>query len=177
MKIFIKIRATIAQLEQLYLSLLHMREYSSALIIDILHRDYPEVENMIMQRIGDTIPQKLENLELLPLVINSFKSIKGIQHSGWMRVNDISSNEIIKNRNLLIAVLLLFFHPEKILKVTDRKVKSSLLRNTAIELNCTLGALKMSISTVIVAFRAYKEFKAETYRLYELIKTENKFFE
>jgi len=154
-----------------------MREYSTALVIDILRREYPEVESMIMQRIGNSVPDKLEDLNMIPKVINSFKRIKGITHSDWMRVNDADYKEIIQNRNLLIAVLLLFFHPEKILNVTDRFVKRNLLSTTAVELNCTIGALKMSTSVVIVAFRAYKEFKSETYRIYELIKTENKFFE
>ena len=154
-----------------------MREYSSALVIDILHRDYPEIESMIMQQIGDSLPGRLNDLSLIPKVIESFKKIRQVKHSGWLKSTDIDVRDMIENRNLLIAVLLMFFHPEKILKVTDRKVRCNLLRDTAAELNCSVGALKMSISTVIVAFKAYKEFKSETYRLYELIKTENKFFE
>ena len=152
-----------------------MREYSSALITDILRREYPEVDMSIRKRLDDELPASLEDMTLIPTIIRSFKSIKGIQGDPW--VNKRGSRALSENRELLVSVIILLYQPEKILRISNIRLKKFIITRTAAELNCSRDVLKKCISEIIVSFRAYKEFKSESYRLYELIKTENKFFQ
>jgi len=152
-----------------------MREYSSALITNILRREYPEVDLCIRKRLDEELPASLEDVSLIPLVVRSFKAIKGINSEVW--INKGGNRSISENRDLLVSVIMLLYQPEKVLSISNIRLKRFILSRMAAELNCSRDILKKRISCVIVAFRAYKEFKSETYRLYELIKTEHKFFE
>ncbi len=152
-----------------------MLDYKQSLVIDILSKEYPEIHFTIRKRIENSIPEKLQDLELVPQIISSFKKLKGINYSSW--TNRDREKEISENRGLLLCIVLMFFHPEKVLRMTTQKTRFGVIRDIAKELNCSSTILKTSLPSVIVAFKAYRNFREETYRLYELIKIENRFFE
>lgn len=152
-----------------------MRHYNPALVVDILRKEYPEVNKRILQRIDNDIPMKLDDLELIPCIIKSFKVHRGVDHSEW--INKLGSRDISEDRELLLSVVMLFFHPEKLIQLTTEKARYGVMSKMSGELNCGRDVLKKSLTAVIVAFRVYKSFHEEAYRLYELIKIENKFFE
>lgn len=87
------------------------------------------------------------------------------------------NRESSEYRKLILAVIMLFYHPDKIILSTSEKTRYGILMAVASEIECSRGMLKMRLADVIVAFKSYKEFRDESYRLYELIKTENKFFQ
>jgi len=151
-----------------------MREYSAALVIDIFRKEYPEIESSIRQRLDDDLPQRLQDLNFIPEIISSFKSIKGISGNNW--TNKSGTRVISENRELIMAVILLLYQPEKIMRISDLRLKRFILSKVSAELGCSRDVLKMSLAGIIVAFRAYKEFREETYRIYELIKEKHQFF-
>jgi len=152
-----------------------MKEYNSDLVIDILRKEYPEIDTKIRQRINELLPENLQDLELIPKIINSFKIIKGLNYNSWISLNQ-NRSEVNDNRDLLFSIVLLYYHPEKILRMTDNRTRYGLISKMSNELKCSSGVLKNTLHAVIVAFRAYKDFREETYRLYNLINIENNFF-
>jgi hypothetical protein len=153
-----------------------MRQYSSDLVVQMLRKEYPEIENKIRLRLDTEIPDKLVNLNYLPAIINSFKAIKGVNYKSWTNSVGGPRNEMIENRELLLAVIMLFYQPEKIMNLTTAKVKYNLTIRIAEELGCKESLINAALNSVLVIFKAYKSFKEEAYRVYELIKLENKFF-
>jgi hypothetical protein len=166
----------------LYLSLNCMRDYSSKLIVNVLRNDYPDIDLIIRRKLDQDIPEQLSDLKLITNIVSSFKSLKSITYLQWSRKKEGHREGghrigIHEDRELLLSVILLFYHPEKLLRITKERTRYGVIRKTSEILNCPLGSLKMTIPYVIIAFRAYKEFREETYRIYELIKSEHKFFE
>lgn len=154
-----------------------MREYNSSLVIDILRKDYPEIESRILQRIDDEVPQKLSDMDLIPVIVSSFKFLKGIGECNWVSTTR-SREKVNDHRDLLLAVIMLFYHPEKMMMITKDKAKYGLLCKVSYCLGFDENTiLSKSLPAVIVAFRAYKDFKEEVHRVYELIKIEHKFFQ
>ncbi len=150
-----------------------MREYSQNLVIDILRKDYPEIDNRIRQRLNESLPVRLIDINLIPKIVSSFKRLKQLKGS----INQPMNRESSEYRKLILAVIMLFYHPDKIILSTSEKTRYGILMAVASEIECSRGMLKMRLADVIVAFKSYKEFRDESYRLYELIKTENKFFQ
>lgn len=152
-----------------------MREYSPDLVVQMLRKDYPEIESKILSRIDNEIPAKLDDMSYLPKIVDSFKCIKYANYNSWMNSVGEPRNEMIENRELLISVILMFYHPEKLMNL-NKKAKYILTIDVAAELGCTNYVIRKTISDVIVAFKAYRQFRDEVYRVYELIKSEHNFF-
>lgn len=153
-----------------------MREYNSSLVIDILRKDYPEIESRILQRINDEVPHKLSDMGLIPGIIHSFKALKGIGECNWVSTTR-SREKVNDHRDMLLAVIMMFYHPEKMMMLTREHSRPGILSTTAVSLQCKSSAIRKSLPAVIVAFKAYKDFKEEVHRIYELIKIEHKFFD
>lgn len=154
-----------------------MKQYSPALVIDILRKDYPEVDSQIRQRIDESIPSCLTDLNLVPAIIQSFKKIKAVDYSKWESERGCNRGKVHEDRELLLAVLLLLYQPEKILKMTNVYTKHRLLSTISKEINCSVASLKMRVPITILSYKAYKEFKKEAFSIYEQIKLENDFFQ
>jgi len=153
-----------------------MRNSNQSLVIDILRKEYPEIEYRIQQRIKETVPVKLEDFDLIPLIISSFKRIKGIEYQSWTG-SPGGRKKLNIDRDLLLGTIILFYHPEKLMQMTHDKSKHGLMVKVADELSCNRLTLSKSLQPIIVAFKAYREFKEEVYRIYELIKIENNLLE
>ena len=153
-----------------------MHDYSPNLMVSVLRKEYPEIAEIIAARIKDTLPEeKLYDLSNINLIVTSFKNERGVKVEKW--TNCKGKANITYERELLIAVLLLYYDPEKIMQLTKRQTVNGLLKCTANLIGTSTEILSMSIPAVIVAFKAYESFREEVYRLYELISIENKFFE
>lgn len=146
----------------------NMKEYNIHLVVDILRKEYPEIELKIRQRIDDDIPGKVDDLSHIPEIIRLFTQIRGIDDL-VMAIVRYGNKEIWENIDLLLAVVMLFYHPEKVLQLTDEKAKYGVMSAISNVLQCSNKLLQRRISQVIVSFKAYKAFREETYRIYELI--------
>lgn len=152
-----------------------MIDQHSTLMITVLRKDYPEIASSISDKISRTLPeQSLTDLALIDQIVASFKIEKGITEQNWTKGK--SKVKITRSRQLLTAVILLFYHPEKLLQLTSSNTKSGVLKRLSSLIGTSPEILSMSVANVIVAFKAYEDFKTEVYRLYALIKEENQFF-
>lgn len=152
-----------------------MNDQHSALMINVLRKDYPEIASSISEKIIKTLPeQSLTDLGLIDQIVTSFKKEKGIEDKNWT-IGKAKVN-ITRERELLLAVVLLFYHPEKLFQLTDKATKYRLQTSLAAHIGTSPDLISMDLANVIVAFKAYADFKIEVYRLYELIKEENQFF-
>jgi hypothetical protein len=152
-----------------------MIDQHSALMITVLRRDYPEIAESISEKISRSMPeQTLEDLSMIEQIVISFKKEKGIEHHSWTwRKSQVS---ITRDRELLLAVVLLFYHPEKIIYHAPVRVKNGIIQTLSDNLGTSRVILSQTIPSTTIAFRVYEDFRTEVYRLYELIKTENQFF-
>jgi hypothetical protein len=153
-----------------------MQEYSPFLMVSVLRKDYPEIAEQISARIKKSLPEeRLTDLSKVDLIIASFKKELEISAECWTNIK--GSTRITQKRDLLIGVLLLFYNPEKLLRLVDQRTFCGLFIRASKIIGTSRAILSMTAPNVILAFRAYEEFRNEVYRLYDLIKTENKFFE
>lgn len=154
-----------------------MREYGAEIMVTVLRKDYPDIADKIVGKIKETLPsERLKDLSNIGKIVTSFKKIKGIQQlDNW--TNSTGKVSITYERELLLGVMLLFYDPEKILQLVRRNTVPGLLKSISHVIKASKSVLSISVPGVIVAFKAYPDFREEVYRLYDLIITENKFFE
>lgn len=151
-------------------------EYSSNLMVAVLRKEYPEIADIITEKIKETLPdERLTDLSDIEKIVSTFKKIKGIQLESW--TNGKGRTNITYERELLIAVLLLFYDPEKIMQLVRRNTVPGVLKQASCLIGTSQEVLSMSTPGVIVAFKAYEGFREEVYRIYDLIRIENNFFE
>jgi hypothetical protein len=152
-----------------------MNDQNSALMITVLRNDYPEIARIISEKINKTLPeQALHNPKLIGQIVASFKNEKGIDELNWIKGK--SAIKIVESRELLTAVVLMFYHREKILNSSPEKTRSGVLRELRKQIGVSQEVSSKTAANAIVAFKVYENFRQEVYRLYELIKIENKFF-
>lgn len=151
-------------------------EYSSNLMVAVLRKEYPEIADVITEKIKETLPdERLTDLSIIEKIISTFKRIKNITVENW--TNRKGKTNITYERELLIAVLLLFYDPEKIMQLVRRNTVPGVLKQASGLIGTSQEVLSMSTPGVIVAFKAYEDFREEVYRIYDLIRIENNFFE
>lgn len=166
-------------------------------MLSILHRDYPDVAASIHEQISKSMPaERLTDFELLPAMVNQFLiSAKTFDQPGILPNDQVdwrtsrsyimcvmSSNiakrcSITELREILLAVVLMLFHPEKILSLTSRPAKSGLIKQLSILLKCDKVTLSQSMSNAISHYKTYKSFRDDVEHLYNDIKIQAKYFE
>lgn len=151
-------------------------EYSSNLMISVLRKEYPEIAQRITRKIKETLPgEQLTDLSNIGKIIATFKREKQVKTDNW--TNGKGKTNITYKRDLLVAVLLLFYDPEKIMQLVRRNTIPGILKQASVLIGTSQEVLSMSTPGVIVAFKAYEDFREEVYRLYDLIRIEHRFFE
>lgn len=145
-------------------------------MISVLRKEYPEVAQRITRKIKETLPgEQLTDLSNIGKIIATFKREKQVKTDNW--TNGKGKDNITYKRDLLVAVLLLFYDPEKIMQLVRRNTIPGILKQASVLIGTSQEVLSMSTPGVIVAFKAYEDFREEVYRLYDLIRIEHRFFE
>jgi hypothetical protein len=144
-------------------------------MITVLQKDYPEIASMITEKIRISLPEcSLDDLQYIDPIVTSFKKEKGITEQNWTEGK--SRVKITESREQLTAIILLFYHPEKLMQLTSGNTRLGVLKTLSGILGTSREVLSLTVANAIVAFKAYEDFRVEVYRLYELIKIENQFF-
>lgn len=145
-------------------------------MISVLRKEYPEIAQRITRKIKETLPgEQLTDLSNIGKIIATFKREKQVKTDNW--TNGKGKTNITYKRDLLVAVLLLFYDPEKIMQLVRRNTIPGILKQASVLIGTSQEVLSMSTPGVIVAFKAYEDFREEVYRLYDLIRIEHRFFE
>lgn len=153
-----------------------MQQYNSNLVLAVLRKEYPQVAIEIDRKIRESLPdQCLTDLSNIDKIVVSFKIERGVIEQNW--TNCKGKANITYERDLLLAVTLLFYDPDKLMQLIRKHTQQGVLKHVADLIGTSQKVLSMTTPNVIVAFKAYPDFRAEVYRLYELISNEHKFFE
>lgn len=157
-----------------------MQYANSALILNILHRDYPDVAVNINRQISQALPAyRLTDYAAISGIVKSFESAAVIAEKHWPQSEFVALSltgdeqrlcKITEVREILIAVVMLFYQPERLLGLDTGCARRGLLKELAEVIDTNRFLLSHSLSNAITRYRAYKSFKAEVDWLYEQIK-------
>lgn len=151
-------------------------EYRADLMVAVLCKEYPEIAAVITEKIKEVLPaEQLTDLSHIKDIIDVFKRIKGIKVDNW--TNGKGKVNITYERELLLAVILLFYDPEKMMQLVQKNTAPGVLKQTSKLTGASQEVLSMSVPGVTVAFKVYEDFRSEVYRIYHLIRTEKGLFE
>ena len=154
-----------------------MIDYNPHLMLLMLRREYPEIHQQISDRIHKTLPEHtLADFKMIKRILTRFKLEKGIEHISWNNDLKQKDREKTRSREMAIALLLMFYHPEKLYNLSNNQTKQGLVKHLALEMQCGGSTISQSVNNAVAAFKNYKVFKIEVIRLYELIKTDFKIF-
>ena len=144
------------------------------MFLNILHRDFPNVVHQVNKKIEESIPKhRLTDYSQIEAIIASFKRIKNIDDS-FKNEREYMLKHVTKQRELAIAIVILFYHPEKLLGLSNKRNSFCHILSKTIKL--PKSSISRTTCNAIFAFKTYAEFRAEVYETYERIKEENQFF-
>ncbi|WP_256013153.1 hypothetical protein [Desertivirga xinjiangensis] len=144
-----------------------VNQYPAEIMITILNKDYPDVAQCINLKLKDVLPSdRLTDPEEINRIIKSYSLHTG---NGGVFADT-------EDRDVLCAVLLMFYHPEKIMGLDKKRTLNGIVQKVASELSWKPASISQSISRGIVAFKVYSEFREKVNEIYEHIKNENQFF-
>lgn len=156
-------------------------------MLNILHRDFPDVATIISERINEMMPDKIiTDASLMPAIIHDFIQVTEIGQIVWRNSKDrvscrLSQDEyrlckVTEVRELLIAVVLMFFHPERILNLTNSRARCGIIKNLSALLKCDKDLLSKIISNVISYYKTYRTFREEVQYLYSQVNEKGNYF-
>lgn len=147
-----------------------MKAYDSTLVINVLCADYPDIASRINQKIQTAMPELILNdLSELETIIDRFCKLKGLEYDTWS--NQPGQTRITNDRELLLALIIMFFQPEKINGLHYGRIKQGIVKNLSIHMNCSKEIISQSISCALDNYRIYADFKEEVDQLYETLKS------
>ena len=154
-----------------------MTEHNPHMIAHILRKDYPEVATAIHERISVSLPKdRLTDFEYIPQIIAKYEAIKGLRKVCWKNNLSLRNRSITKMRVELIAVIFIFYQPEKVIGLTGLNAKIGLVQAIAIELKCPRATISQALRAAVADFKNYKIFRQNVHEISMIIKTELKLF-
>lgn len=152
------------------------------IILTILKNEYPEIAKAITQLIDQTLPKSiLSDYRLIPAIVTIFKKRTGITQVDWTKssqlvdttlFDDQKQHKVTEIRSVLIAVMLMLYHPEKLLNVVNENARSGLLLHLSSTLKCNKPTLSYTLSNAIVYYSAYKNFRRIVDKMHRIILVE-----
>ena len=165
-----------------------MTYQNSVLMLNILHRDFPDVAGVISERLQTTLPkEKLEDVNLIPSIVSAFMNATAINSIDWSnstarvscRLTDDEHRlmKVTELREMLIAVVLLFYHPEKIFGYTNDFAKRGVVKKLWEQLKSNKVRISRDVNSAVSYYKNYKGFKKEVDHIYQQIIMAGKYFE
>ena len=163
-----------------------MQDFSPHLMILLLEREHPEIATSIKEKIKRTLPEKtLTDLTKISEIIDAFVKIKGKPDrwiNGWTRTEEKTGKKKgninpVDYRELLLAVILLFYDPEVVMGLKrSNRAMTGLLIGSSKGIGCSRNTVYQSVQRAITSFKIYRSFKEEVYSLYDQIQREKQLF-
>ncbi|WP_231489891.1 hypothetical protein [Pedobacter sp. Leaf170] len=149
-------------------------QLSDKAIVQVLRKSYPEVIDKITSDISIALPEhRLTDLTKLASIIQVFNREKQINAEDFS--NPSYKRKTSQNRKLLMALVLLFYNPERLCNIT-RKETIGLSKMVSDLTGSHIRSITVSANDAVTLIKIYKDFKIEVYRLYDLINKEFNFF-
>lgn len=169
-----------------------MQDQESSIVVAILRKDFPDVAALIDQRIKEQIPVNiLTDLKLVGSIIEDFQNVFIHEQNKvvkWYQSKDriwcrLSSDEyrlckVTEIREMMIAVILMFYHPERLLGLTgeNTRTKSGIVKELSKVCKCHKRDISTSLSNAIAYYKVYAGFKNEVNIIYDNVTTQGKYF-
>lgn len=151
-----------------------MQQLTDKTLLNVLHKEYPHIVEKITNDVNASLPaDKLTDLSKIVLIIESFKREKNLNEINFN--NEDRKRGVVENRELLIAVILLFYAPHRLINI-ERRERNGIVDAFSKITGTSRRILSNTIVMVVVNFKVYDSFKSEVQRLYEIINEEHKFF-
>lgn len=145
-----------------------MEHVNAKLALRVLTRDYPHVAKEIEQKITSSASFRLTDLTQVPFIIKEFCKVKEIKSANWIKGN--GKNETSKNRQLLVAVLLKFYHPEKLYCLDDGYTFNGLIKKVSKELGINYQTTLKTFSKSVDEYNHFNgKFKAKVDSIFNSI--------
>jgi hypothetical protein len=160
----------------------------NSLMINVLYQDYPDIASIITDKINAWLPEQTAHdislIENVVLDFNTELSISGIVWSNSTgRVNckfgddEIRMLKITEVREMLVAVVLMFFNPEKILGLSNAAASKGIVKELSRLTDCSKSQLSFDINNAISYYkRSYRGFRADVDMIYAAIKVKRNYF-
>lgn len=142
--------------------------HSDKVIINTIERFYPGIIDEVKTKLDEILPAADHDISKLDAIIRLFCQIKLID------MHSIQGRELKRGypeaRKELLAVLLMFYHPQKLYGLCKEKTHYGILLKISEILGCQRNCLSNIIPEIIVHFKTYSQFKSSVTDTYEEIK-------
>lgn len=142
--------------------------YSPEVIINSLTRYYPDVLSDLEKRLNDLLPAPERDLNKLPEIIKQYCSIREIQQESI--TGRSIEQAFVAYRKELLAVIIMFYQPEKIHGISKRTTHKGLISRTSDILECSGNNLSNFVNEIVVHFKTYESFYFSVTDTYKKIK-------
>jgi len=164
-----------------------MRTVSPALVASVLRRKHPEFYQTLEQDISSTLPEhSLHDVAMLHILLADFCHLLQLGTINWKdsrqhvtcTVGDTRKQcRVTELREMLLGVLLLYYHPERLYQLQPGPIKSGLLKQLTLLLGVDKATLSLNASNAITYFKAYKQFTDDVLHLYHQLNHQHHYFE
>lgn len=142
--------------------------YPTEFIANVLRREYPEINRLISEKINNSLPERnLSDLTQVDTVVRLFLKTKGLKSFTWHNQPGENKTDI---RELLMAVVLMFYHPERLYGYGSGKKRTGLGKRLSELTGCKHVIISKNTTSAISAFKTYKSFREEVNKVYMIIK-------
>ena len=154
-----------------------MPTLSPAVIAYALQRNHPDIYQKLQDDISSTLPSgRVNDVTLLSQIVKDFCSFLSLDNTNWkqsrskvccsFRVETKRDCRITELREILLGVILLYYHPERIYQLMPGQIKSGLIKELTKLLNVDKATLSLSANNAITYFKAYKGFYDDVQHVY-----------
>ncbi|MDQ7949531.1 MAG: hypothetical protein AAGB30_11060 [Pedobacter sp.] len=152
-----------------------MQKLTDRTLLRILHKDYPQVVERISREFKASMPENiLTDFDKIPVIIEAFKVVKGLNDTSFN--NDMGRRNSMENREIMLAVIAMFYHPQRLANLVMRE-KGGILEAVSKAISIPKKNLSNSLANAIVRFKVYGKFRNEVIQLYNMISKEYKLLE
>jgi hypothetical protein len=172
----------------LYLKLFFMHTLSPAVIAYALQRNHPDIYQKLTDDISSTLPQgRVSDVGMLRGIVQDFCNLLSFHKINWkdsrhkelciISEGSVKEYRVTELREILLGVVLLYYHPERIHQVMPGQIKSGLIKELSKQLNVDKATLSLGANNAITYFKAYKAFNENVLYVYNELNKIHKYLE
>lgn len=143
-----------------------MSSYSSAIVLNVLWKEFPDVANRITDKIKSAMPEiVLSDPNEIKTIVEDYCELKELSLETWC--NQPGQTRITDDRELLLAVVIMFFQPERLNGMCEKQIKRGIVKELSIVMKCSKRVISESILASINNYKIYSDFKFEVHNTYD----------
>ncbi len=144
--------------------------YHSALVLNVLWKEFPDVANRITDKIKSAMPEVvLSDPNEIKTIVEDYCILNDLNFETWS--NQPGQTRITDDRELLLAVIIMFFQPERLNGMCEKRIKQGIVKELSIVMKCDKAIISQSISSAINNYKIYSNFKGEVHEMYDQLKS------